>query len=50
MNLRMPPGLMVLAEVEFASNTDSESGSSLGTSTSFCSDNEVSEISSARSL
>ena len=48
MSLRMHPGFMALADVELTKKNYSDSISSLGTSTSFCSNKEVSEISLVR--
>ena len=48
MSLRTSPGFVQC--VEFISKVDSESDSSLGASTLFCSDEEDYEISSVRSL
>ena len=49
MSLRRSPRFMSFVDIEFTSNVDSESWSAAGTSGSLSSDNEVSEISSARS-
>ena len=45
MSLRMSPGLAALLDVDFTNSIDSESGSFLVASTSFCPDKECSDVS-----